>query len=343
MKQTILVTGGGGYIGSVLCGQLLDAGYNVTCVDRFFFGEQTVAEYKDRDGFKLVRADIRRLDAALFQNVYAVIDLAGLSNDPACDLSEDLTESINYHGAINVARLAKQAGVPRLIYASSCSVYGHAKTMPVTETSPCLPVSLYAKCKLRVEQDLTQLADANFCVTFLRFATVYGRSPRMRFDLIINIMTMFAYTQHKIIVLGGGNQWRPVVHVNDVGTVIGKVLTAPTDKINREIYNVGSDTQNYRVIDVARRLQEIIPNVIVDIAPDDADKRSYNVNFSKLAAAFTFAPAHDITSTAHDIIHMLQTGIADPADPRTSTSKYYKYLIEAEQTLKTVILDGQLI
>jgi nucleoside-diphosphate-sugar epimerase len=344
MAKHILVTGGAGYIGSVLCGHLLRAGYEITCADRYFFGTGTVDAYKDDPLFHMVRADTRDMDENFFKGLYAVIDLAGLSNDPACDLEANLTESINYCGAVHLAKLAKAAGVPRYIYASSCSVYGRGtEGQPVNETSPCYPVSLYAQCKQQVELELLPLADDNFCVTLPRFATVYGASPRMRFDLIINIMTMFAYTRRKIIVLGGGQQWRPVVHVRDISAALELFLKTATKKINREIINIGSNAQNYRVIEVARHIQDIVTGVEIDIAPDDEDKRSYNVDFSKLADNFGFSPSYDIVSGAKEVLAGLRDGSLDPQDPRTVTSKYYKFLIDAEQTLAAIKLNGRLI
>ncbi len=344
MAKHILVTGGAGYIGSVLCGELLSAGYEVTCVDRFFFGLNTVTAYQDDPGFHILRADTREMTAADFKGIHAVIDLAGLSNDPACDLENSLTESINHQGAVHIAKLAKAAGVQRYIYASSCSVYGRGNEgQPVNEESPCYPVSLYAKCKLQVEQNLLPLADDSFCVTFPRFATVYGASPRMRFDLIINIMTMFAYTRRKIIVLGGGQQWRPVVHVRDICAMLITFLKAPVKKINGEIFNIGSNEQNYKVIEVARRIQDLVSGVEVDIAPDDADKRSYNVDFTKVKEAFGFEPTFDLTLGAQEVLAGLRDGSLDPQDPRTITSKYYKYLIDADQTVASVKLNGRLL
>jgi len=344
MAKHILVPGGAGYIGSVLCGHLLDAGYEVTCLDRFFFGTSSVAAYKDDPLFHMVRADTRDLTADHFKGIHAVIDLAGLSNDPACDLENGMTESINHVGAIHIANLAKAADVPRYIYASSCSVYGQGKDgEPVTETSPCYPVSLYAKCKLQVEHDLLPLADENFCVTLPRFATVYGASPRMRFDLIINIMTMYAYTRRKIIVLGGGQQWRPVVHVRDICTMLQNFLKASPKKINREVYNIGSNVQNYRVLEVAQNIRDVVGGVEIEIAPDDADKRSYNVDFTKVAEAFDFEPEYDLVSGSQEVLEGLRSGALDPLDPRTVTSKYYKFLIDADQTLASIKLNGRLL
>lgn len=344
MAKHIIITGGAGYIGSVLCGVLLQAGYEVTCVDRYFFGLDTVAAYKDDPLFHMVRADSRDMDGAVYKGAYAAIDLAGLSNDPTCDLATDLTETINYQGAVHLAKLAKAAGVQRYIYASSCSVYGRGNEgQPVNELSPCYPVSLYAQCKLRVEQDLLPLADDSFCLTLPRFATVYGASPRMRFDLIINIMTMYAYTRRKIIVLGGGQQWRPVVHVRDICAALEMFLKAAPKKINRMVVNIGSNAQNYRVIEVARHIQDVVGNVEIDIAPDDADKRSYNVDFTKLADEFGFEPSYDIVSGAKEVLNGLRDGSLDPQDPRTTTSKYYKFLIDAEQTIEAIKLNGKLI
>ncbi len=207
--KTVLVTGAGGYLGSVLCGKLLGAGYEVRGMDRFLFGEDKVQAYEKNPAFRKIRDDSRFISEDSFENVWAVIDLAGISNDPACDLDPYITKSINFDGAIRCARMAKESGVERYIYSSSCSVYGNGKSTDLDETSSLEPVSLYAKLKAQVEAELLQLQSDTFSVTILRNATIYGLSPRMRFDLVVNLMTLYAWKNRKIQVLGGGQQWRP--------------------------------------------------------------------------------------------------------------------------------------
>jgi len=229
--KTVLVTGGGGYIGSVLTERLLDAGHKVRILDRFFFGRDLIGALERREGLTILRDDVRYVQGDAFDGVDVVMDLAGISNDPASDLEPRVTEEINCGGPANVAALAKAAGVPRYIFSSSCSIYGHGQADQLDEESPKAPVSLYAKTKIQAEQYLASLNDDRFAVTFLRNATVYGLSHRMRFDLVINLMTLYAYKNRRIFVLGGGRQWRPVVHVKDVARAFVAVMDAPLEKV----------------------------------------------------------------------------------------------------------------
>jgi nucleoside-diphosphate-sugar epimerase len=276
-----LVTGGGGYIGSGLCPHLLAAGHHVICFDRFFFGEDTVRSNAENKRFKLVRGDIRGIDKTLFKGIDFVVHLAGLSNDPCSDLDVNWTTSINYEGAMECARQARAAGVKRFIFASSCSVYGYAKQMPVTEESACEPVSLYAQSKLATERELTKMAALDFVVTFMRNATVYGFSPRMRYDLIINSMTWHAFRNRKVYILGGGQQWRPLIHIQDICRAIICMLDAPADAINARAFNIGSTEQNYRVHEVAAKVKKILPGIELETVSGDTDIRSYNVSFAR--------------------------------------------------------------
>jgi nucleoside-diphosphate-sugar epimerase len=211
----VFVAGGAGYIGSVLVPLLLERGHRVTVLDRLYFGG-TLATAQARFGEKLrvVRGDVRFIDHGLLTSVDAVVDLSGISNDPSCELEPELTRSVNVDGAKRLASAALEAGVRRYVYSSSCSVYGHGEGLGLTETSARHPVSLYARAKAEVE-DFLLAGGKGMEVCILRLATVFGLSPRMRFDLAINVMTKNAYVGRRIMVDGGGRQWRPFVHVRD--------------------------------------------------------------------------------------------------------------------------------
>jgi len=231
-KQTILITGGAGYIGTVLTSLSLKKGYKIKVLDRLFFGKEPIQDFLNNKNYELIRGDIRHTDKNLFKNVHAVIHLAALSNDPSCDLDSSLTQSINYEGTIKIAKQAKQAGVKRFLFSSSCSVYGEGINTNLTELSSLNPVSLYSKAKAMAEEKILQLANDNFAVTILRNPTVYGISKRMRFDLVVNAMTLSAFEKKKIYLLGGGTQWRPLIHVYDLSRAFIQILEAPLKKFN---------------------------------------------------------------------------------------------------------------
>src|SRR5580698_4998768 len=238
----VLVAGGAGYIGSVLVPSLLEQGHRVTVLDRMYFGD-TLARPQARHGERLrvVRGDVRAFDRGLLQSVDAVIDLSGISNDPSCELEPELTRSVNVDGAKRLASAALEQGVRRYVFSSSCSVYGHGEGLGLTEASPRHPVSLYARSKAEVEDfvlDLGNSSRGEMDVTCLRLATVFGLSPRMRFDLAINVMTKNAYVNRRITVDGGGRQWRPFVHVRDVARAFELGLTADAAKVAGEEFNV---------------------------------------------------------------------------------------------------------
>jgi len=246
-RKTIFIAGAGGYIGSKMVYKFLERGYEVIALERYFFGEVFSDLVKNKK-LRIIKDDIRFFDENLLNNVEVVINVAAISNDPASELDPGITQSINYVGAVRLAKISKKMGVSRYILSSSCSVYGAGKGV-LTEESQLAPISEYAKSKINAERDILGLSDSNFCVTILRLATVYGLSRlRMRFDLIVNLMTLHAWKNKKVFIMGGGNQWRPVVHIDDVvrafETVIEEIDPA---KINSQIFNIGSNDQNYQV------------------------------------------------------------------------------------------------
>ncbi len=320
----VLVTGAGGYIGSVLVPMLIERGYSVLALDRFFFGKDKLPSANGR--LNILEADIRFFEKEILKDVDAVIDLAALSNDPAGELDPVKTWSINYLGRFRVATFAKLMGVKRYILPSSCSVYGFQDEV-VDETSDTNPLTTYAKANLKAEKDIINLADDRFTVVILRQATVYGLSPRMRFDLAINGMIKGFFKNGKIPILRDGTQWRPFVHVRDTSSAMIKVLEAPKDKVNREIFNVGFDEQNYQIFDLAKRVAEAIGIPFEYEWYGLPDHRSYKVSFKKIKEKLGFEPQYNAEKGAVEIWEALKSGKVDPDDPRTITVEWYKNLL----------------
>jgi nucleoside-diphosphate-sugar epimerase len=337
----VVVTGAGGYIGTQLVRDLISQGHQVLGVDRFFFGIETLAEFKDNKNLNLLKKDIRDLGVADLKNYDAVFDLACLSNDPAGEIDPQLTYQINRDGRIHVAKTAKSAGVKQYVLSSSCSVYGQGDTPRLTEDSPTNPISVYAKSTLEAEQHNLALADDNFTVTALRNATVFGLSNRMRFDLVVNLMTLTAFQKSRIIVMGGGEQWRPLVHLSDVSNAFITVLNSDVKKINHQIFNVGLD--NFQIKNLAYLVREQLPFPIeIDMAPDDADKRDYNVVFEKAKNILSFEAKVDITKGIQEIYQSLKKGIVD-IGPKTVTVQWYRNIIDAKKLIDSVSLEGRVI
>jgi nucleoside-diphosphate-sugar epimerase len=339
--KTVLVTGGAGYIGSVLTEMLMEAGYQVRILDRMFFGRNLIAPLELRSGLEVVRDDVRYVGSGPFEGIDVVMDLAGISNDPASDLDPEITEQVNHGGAVRMANLAKQAGVSRYIYSSSCSIYGAGGNTVLDEESPKSPVSLYARTKIDAEQELARLNDDNFTVTYLRNATVYGLSYRMRFDLVINIMTLYAYRNRRIFVTGGGQQWRPLVHVRDVARAFMTVMEAPREKVSGQAFNVGSNDQNYQIQAIAGMVRDVVPNTSLELVPDDPDKRSYHVNFDKIGRELGFKVEKTPYEGIVEVKQALERGKIDDGIT-TKTVHYYKYLLEAERLVHELSYNGRI-
>lgn len=323
----VFVTGGAGYIGSVLIRRLLAADYRVRVLDRCFFGTESLAAFNSDPAFTLIQGDTRACTPAMMSGCDTVIDLAGLANDPACDLDPQLTIDINLRGSVHVAQTARRAGVKRFLFSSSCSVYGNGVELGLKETSATHPISSYARAKIHAEGEILQLKNATFHPTILRNATVYGMSPKMRFDLIINVMTVFAFERGKIYILGGGEQWRPVIHVEDVCSAILAIMQADIANVHGEIFNVGSDSQNYQVIQLAQLIRNILPGTELELVPDDPDPRSYNVSFEKISGKLAFTPSY-LPETAVRTIHQALESKKVSYSIRTRTMDWYKKLLK---------------
>ena len=336
-----MVTGAGGYIGTQLVRDLAKAGHEVTAVDRFFFGKEPLSEFDNDKNVVIKQKDIRDLDQNDFKGHDAVCDLACLSNDPAGEIDPKLTYQINRDGRIHVAKTAKQAGVEKYVISSSCSVYGQGDEPQLSETSKTNPISVYAKSTLEAEQSNLSIADNNFSVTALRNATVFGLSTRMRFDLVVNLMTLTAFQKGRIIVMGGGLQWRPLVHVSDVSKAFIAVISSKQDLVNQEIFNVGLD--NFQIKNLAYLVREELPFPIeIDTAPDDADKRDYNVVFQKAHERIGFKAEVSIFQGIKEIYLALKSGKVD-VGPRTITVQWYRNILDAKDLLDTILLDGRVI
>ena len=336
-----MVTGAGGYIGTQLVRDLVKAGHEVTAVDRFFFGFEPISDLVKNKNFKVLQKDIRDLTAAELSNHDAVCDLACLSNDPAGEIDPELTYQINRDGRIHVAEMAKKAGVKKYILSSSCSVYGQGEDPELTEKSSTNPISVYAKSTLQAEEHNLGLSDNNFSVTALRNATVFGLSTRMRFDLVVNLMTLTAFQKGRIIVMGGGLQWRPLVHLSDVSSAFQKVIESENSKVNGEIFNIG--LSNFQIKNLAYLVREELPFPIeIDTAPDDPDKRDYNVVFEKAEKVLGFKAKTSVTEGIKEIYLALKAGKVDTGI-KTVTVQWYRNIIEAKKLLDEIVLDGRVI
>jgi len=282
--KKILVIGGAGYIGSVLVRKLLDKGYEVNVLDNFTYGKKSLEGIKSNPQLKIIEGDTRHISyvSEALHGVDAVIHLAEIVGDPACELDTRKTQEINYLATRTIALICKHFQINRLVYASSCSVYGASKGSELlNEESELNPVSLYAKMKIASENALTEMMDENFRPTILRLSTVFGFSHRPRFDLVVNLLTAKALKENKITIFGG-DQWRPNVHVTDVADTIIAVLEAPIDVVGGKTFNVGTEENNCTINKIGELIKEEVPSANVIIEDKDVDKRDYKVDFSRI-------------------------------------------------------------
>ncbi len=336
----VLVTGGAGYIGSILSRILLEKGYDVTCLDRLFFGTDPIKDITDK--IRLVKDDIRWFKPEILKGIDAVFDLASLSNDPSGELEPQKTLEINYMGRIRVAKLSKKYRVSRYVLASTCSVYGFQEEILTEESSPN-PLTTYAKANMLAEKEIQPLADKSFTVTALRQATVYGYSPRMRFDLAINGMTLGFFKNGKIPIMRDGEQWRPFIHVKDTSNAFIKVLEADPELVNGQVFNAGSNEQNIQIFNLAKLIAESINLPFNYEWYGSPDKRSYRVSFNKIKETLNFKPQYTPKEGAKEVFDALKDGRVSGDDPRTITVKWYKQLLEMHTLIKEVEINGVLL
>lgn len=279
----ILVTGADGYIGAVLGPILLQRGFDVVGIDCGFYRDGWL--YNDQRPRPLTRTkDVRRITPEDLEGFDAVVHLAELSNDPLGELNARTTYEINHVGSVNLAQACKAAGVPRFVYTSSCSVYGAAEDDGErNEQSTPNPQTAYARCKVLVERDVGALADAHFSPVFLRNATAFGASPRMRFDIVLNNLAALAWTTKEIRMTSDGTPWRPLVHVEDICQAVALALEAPREAVHNEIFNVGDDEQNYRIREIATIVGQIFDGCAITFGLPSGDNRSYRTSFGKIS------------------------------------------------------------
>ena len=324
--RKILVIGGAGYIGSLVLRRLLDEGYHVRLVDVLMYGDGAIQELYDHPHFEFVHGDFRHIETVVraLVGMEAVLHLGAIVGDPACAIDEDFSTEINLIATRVLAEACKGYGIRRFVFASTCSVYG-ASDQTLDERSALNPVSIYAQTKIDSEHILLQMADQVFSPTILRFATIYGLSPRPRFDLVVNLLTAKAVREGKITVFGG-DQWRPFVHVADAAHAVVLALQAPLDHIKGEIFNVGSDAQNYTINQIGELIHRLIPSAELIQQGDDVDKRNYRVSFAKIARVLRFAPQHTVEDGVREIQAALESGqIADYYDRAFNNHKFLTF------------------
>lgn len=305
-SRTVLLTGGAGYLGSVLTKKLLDNDYTVKVLDQLPYGSSPLRDFKNHPRYHLIEGDIRNIKNIIqnTEDVGALIHLAGIVGDPACEISPTDTIEQNLLATTNLAQVCKHFQINKFLFASSCSVYGEG-TGASTEESPLRPVSLYARTKIEGEKSLLALGDENFSPTILRMATLYGPSPRPRFDLVLNLITACALREGKFKIFGG-SQWRPMLHVEDAADAYITILKAPPASVKGEIFNVGSEKENYQIAALGDALKKIIPEATMEIKEENVDPRDYHVNFQKIKNTLGFSTQKTIEDGIREMIKWMK-------------------------------------
>lgn len=334
--MNVFVTGTDGYLGCLMAPELMKAGHQVTGLDTGFYKEGILYRSGQTTPRTLVQ-DLRRLEARDLAGMDAVVHMAELSNDPLGQLSPTITYQINHQGSLHLANLARQAGVPRFIYMSSCSVYGVSEADFVNEESKVDPQTVYAECKTLVERDLAKLADRSFSPVYMRNATAYGASPRMRFDIVLNNLSGLAWTTREIKMNSDGTPWRPLVHGLDICQAVVEALQAPRDAVHNEVFNVGETAHNYRVREIAEIVAKEFPGCRLTFGPPSADNRSYRVSFEKIRKHLPgFKCKWDAARGAAQL-HEIFKRIAMPAE--VFQHRTFTRLRQLEHLIKTSQLD----
>jgi nucleoside-diphosphate-sugar epimerase len=334
----VLVTGTEGYLGSLLAPLLLADGHDVLGVDTGYYKYGWLYHGSPRTPETLA-LDVRHLTPEHLAGVDAVVHMAELSNDPIGDLIGDVTYEINHKGSVRLAQVAKEAGVRRFVYMSSCSVYGVADGT-VDESSPVSPQTAYAECKALVERDVSALADDDFSPTFLRNATAFGASPRMRFDIVLNNLAGLAWTERRIAMTSDGTPWRPLVHGLDIAKAIRMTLAAPRERVHGQVFNVGSEDNNYTVREIAEIVAAEFPGCEVTFGPPSADNRSYRVRFDRIREVL---PGYECDWDAkRGAAQLREVFERIDLDPATFTGRGHTRLKQIEYLIRTGQVDEKL-
>jgi nucleoside-diphosphate-sugar epimerase len=334
----VLVTGNEGYIGSLLPPLLIERGHEVIGVDAGFYKAGWLYDATDVTALTWTE-DIRRIGPEMLEGVDAIVHMAELSNDPVGQLAPEITDEINHAGSVRLARLAREAGVERFVYTSSCSVYGVASEEVVDEQSPVNPQTAYARCKTLVERDVGALADDGFSPTFLRNATAYGASPRMRFDIVLNNLCGLAWTTGQICMESDGTPWRPMVHTADIREAIACTLDAPRELVHNEVMNVGDSDSNYQVREIAEVVGNVFTGCGVSLGELGADNRSYRVCFDKIREILPdFECSWNLERGAYELREVFER---IDLDEETFRFRAYTRLKQIEYLLRTGQIDEQ--
>jgi nucleoside-diphosphate-sugar epimerase len=334
MSRRVLITGHNGYVGSVMAPAFLEAGFDVVGLDTGYYAPCTLVP--DRVTIPQIRKDVRDVAVEDLEGAEAIVHLAALSNDPIGNLSARWTGEINYEASVRLARLAKQAGVRRFLFSSSCIMYGMAEAAVVTEASPLDPKTEYARSKVQAERAISALADATFSPTFLRNGTIYGLSPRMRLDTVLNNLVGMAVATGRVVLHGDGTPWRPVAHVQDIARAFVHVAQASIEAVHNQAFNNGEARMNHQILELAQTVARTVPGVTVErLSSPDADQRTYQTDFGKFARAFpefrwTWTIA-DGAAELHEAYRRIGFGRSHFDDARFTRLKWIRHLLETGQ------------
>jgi len=322
-KDTVLLIGGAGYIGSGLLPKLLKAGYRVRLLDAFLYGRDPIAAWGSHPNLEIVKADFRRIDVVVraMRSVNTVIHLGAIVGDPACALDEELTVETNLLATRMIAEVTKGQGIERFIFASTCSVYG-ASDQLLDERSSLNPVSLYARSKIACENVLLSMKGDSFCPVVLRFGTIYGLSGRTRFDLVVNLLSAKAVVDG-VITVHGGDQWRPFLHVDDAALAVYLACRAPRQALQETIFNVGSDEQNCTLGDLGEQIKTMVPAAELQFFEENVDRRNYRVNFGRIRKSLGFRPQWTLPMGIQQVLDAIARGhVVSYKDPRYSNVRF---------------------